>query len=1339
MYLSSISNVVPFGSSTDITVRLDSESQLVPVGHQRPWDRLSAQEVTAIELRPECYFSTQAADETISIQLSNVSLNPISISNAGTQPILVDLALTLPPKDSRAVALLSFRIEPPPPDPYSADGAGNVRILMPNGSQALAYLHQEFVEIKEGHQARYVATGKPIWKAWLYELPTLKDTSVVVLSAKDRWTISTDWFQKQTLRSEAAPNPENSTLQSSTKYEHHWDATFLIPMPPNPAISGNAPLYWELKDTQWQRPTPVLKNSPSTTSTLWSAVPFWTARWGGFGDGTRPNGELAMRMDVLLQNAFQQEESMRPLIILDGATLDRHGTFNWESHPLRKLLHNAGEIFRSEHGLDFSRRWMRYACARWGHSKSVSSLMLTPTLATPGASLFHTQFAAELQEFAAICRLPVYTLHPFAREPQIVSELGTFENSNPQKNSSEWTWSIDQRICSGTGSILDAKQHTSTNRSNPSGHVYEARAATSAATFIGVVGNCNPMAGNYQHLLDDFNSADALTFDVFIPPDMPSDLRIGVHLRDRNGQWFQTLLPKSPRPNEWYTFALDISGKNIHHLRPGGIHDLTGAAPVWTEYSRHRIRQIGLYIFSTHPNWTPPSQNTASHEPVRARPLCALFDTIRAVRFEPLDTPRIITPYTLPQSVLTAAGSSADVYTQGIEGIESVENVERIEVGKKIGAKNYQIGDLWQAHFKINKIFPNPYDPRDCDLSALITTPSGKKVRVPAFFNQLCRRRQSHPSGDEIVEPLGEEFFTVRYRILELGDHQVKVELREGGTYQPLENSNSTQPSQASPSKSLSWIPGQLTGTFLLDSPAFRAKEKSRHTSDLSPVKKHFKGFVRTSSNKRNLEWDDGSFFYPLGPCLRSPSDNRIPYSDKKWTAEFLNTLSRRGTYQYDDYFEAYQKAGINWARVWMCSWWVSLEWRRDWPGYHGVGRYNLLNAWRLDYLLDQAEKKDITLMLCLTNHGQYSLEIDPEWQNNPYATQLGGPLAQARDFFRENEAKIWHQNKLRYILARYGHSPAIMAWSLFTEIEWTQEYQPSMRKNLPDAPAPNIESWHVEMANFLKQNDPNQHLVSTHFSYPVRGERTLMKPEIDIPSSNAYSASEFFKIQDNVYDAASSLSDFWAGNQRGVRGFHIFNKPALVEEQGRHWMGFENGVERNTRQQLDADLHAGLWGSMVQPLCGATGYWWWLHLHFDQRYDHYRALANFMKNEDFRANLKEGETPLEPAFRALKTQPTSTQAAHEVLGRALKSNQRLYGWIYHPQMPLGGETPAVEGAKLKVSGLIAGLYRVEFWDTYKGVITESREIEIKNGVSLELTLPTLKADLALKIKPRIK
>ncbi len=750
---------------------------------------------------------------------------------------------------------------------------------------------------------------------------------------------------------------------------------------------------------------------------------------------------------------------------------------------------------------------------------------------------------------------------------------------------------------------------------------------------------------------DNLFSADALVFQVWCPAEQPPG-RVGVHFRDRNGLWFETLLPGTLIPNEWTTYGVDLTGSNVHQLKAVGH-----VAP-WTDYSRQRVGELGIHIFPP-PNSGPPSKFAFE---TRVR-------DVHTVAFESIQ-PRKSTTITLfdpeAQKELPPGGAAAKLTR----------------------------GDLWECHALINRTFENPFDPRDCDLTALVTTPSGKEVRVPAFFNQLCRRHESKPGGDEIVEPFGPEFFTVRFRATEAGPHRVCIELHDGGKYEISSEGHNR----------VHFTPGPVAARLDLANPAFVVGERPAGQAA-------FHGFMRCAADKRHFEFEDGTFFYPIGPCLRSPSDTRVPYIDHaKWNGNEIARIGRRGTYQYDDYMAEAAKNGVSWARVWMCSWWGGLEWRRDWPGFQGLGRYNLLNAWRIDHVLDLAEKYGIEINLCLTNHGQFAPNVDSEWGNNPYGSSFGGPLQAPREFFTRPEAKILHENKLRYVVARYGHSPAVMAWALFSECEFTQEYGEHENNS------PNVCDWHAEMANFLKDLDPNKHLVTSHFSHPHHGIDVLAIPEMDFATSNAYSA---FGELTGRFDAAEALASYWGG-RGGFKGFIAYNKPALVEEQGRHFMG----GNANTKENLNADLHAGIWGSLVQPLSGATGYWWWLHLHFDQKWKAYKPFADFMKGEDLRP--APGEKVLEPA--------ELTVSNAQLHARALRSADRLYVWVYHNNMPINGETNPVAGATVQITDLRPGNYHVQFWNTYSGEIIKNQQITVSG--SYTLALPVVDRDLAIKILP---
>ena len=94
----------------------------------------------------------------------------------------------------------------------------------------------------------------------------------------------------------------------------------------------------------------------------------------------------------------------------------------------------------------------------------------------------------------------------------------------------------------------------------------------------------------------------------------------------------------------------------------------------------------------------------------------------------------------------------------------------------------------------------------------------------------------------------------------------------------------------------------------------------------------------------------------------------------------------------------------------------------------------------RLDDVITLAESLDIKFMLCMG----------------------AGDVATDRNFFVSEEAKTRFRNRLRYIVARWGYSPAIGMWEFFNEIDNIQFRD----KNNP-IPAEDIVGWHTEMAKY--------------------------------------------------------------------------------------------------------------------------------------------------------------------------------------------------------------------------------------------------------------------------------
>ena len=58
--------------------------------------------------------------------------------------------------------------------------------------------------------------------------------------------------------------------------------------------------------------------------------------------------------------------------------------------------------------------------------------------------------------------------------------------------------------------------------------------------------------------------------------------------------------------------------------------------------------------------------------------------------------------------------------------------------------------------------------------------------------------------------------------------------------------------------------------------------------------------------------------------------------------------------------------------------------------------------------------------------------------------------------------------------IARYGYNRGIVAWELFNEVDWTDDYDQHQTK---------VADWLEEMAASIKEIDPYGHLVTTSFA----------------------------------------------------------------------------------------------------------------------------------------------------------------------------------------------------------------------------------------------------------------
>lgn len=300
-------------------------------------------------------------------------------------------------------------------------------------------------------------------------------------------------------------------------------------------------------------------------------------------------------------------------------------------------------------------------------------------------------------------------------------------------------------------------------------------------------------------------------------------------------------------------------------------------------------------------------------------------------------------------------------------------------------------------------------------------------------------------------------------------------------------------------------------------------------------------GFIRRDPILTNrFRRDDGSVYYPFGYNLgwQDPALPKLP--------EQIGLMA---------------KAGVNWTRIWACAWDGKNPW---WPDKEAKADASqlwdpALQKWQA--IVDSADRNGVPFQMVMFHHGAFSSTVNPNWPDHPWNAKNGGFLKSAADFFTDPEAKRRAKMWLRYAVARFAHSPNVLAWELFNEVEWVDARYANRW--------PDIETWHAEMADYIRSIDPYHHLITT---------------------SSATDRPDLWRAMDYVqpHTYPSNLSAAILGAER------IAGKPTFFGEFG------PGGGNASNRHVLREGALAGVFANDG----GAGQYWYWDVVHKENLYD---------------------------------------------------------------------------------------------------------------------------------------
>ncbi len=442
--------------------------------------------------------------------------------------------------------------------------------------------------------------------------------------------------------------------------------------------------------------------------------------------------------------------------------------------------------------------------------------------------------------------------------------------------------------------------------------------------------------------------------------------------------------------------------------------------------------------------------------------------------------------------------------------------------------------EKFELTITVSESYSNPFDTDIVDITVTFTKPDGNDAEVPAFFYE-----EYDEDANGLFVNGRDPCWKVRLAPSQLGAYEVN----------------------------------QITiidhnGTSIVDPEV-----------TFTCIESNEKGIIRVDNrNSYYLQYDNNEPYIPIG--------HNVGWWDANGTDIWENTFTEMGS------------VGENWVRIWMTHFHQGtlLEWRAYKQYYGGVGVLSLPIAWKLDRMVESCEQNGISMQLVLQHHGQFSTEVNPNWDDNPYniihAATDGGFLNDPNEFFTDSEARRITKYKYRYIVARWGYSSAILAWELWNEVQYTDAWRFRSDKS-------SVVNWHNEMASYIRSTDPFNHPI-TSSSHGSGFENIWNLPGIDLIQVHYYGSGTIGYFEQTALSLAS------------------FNKPVIMGEFGTGTECDINSLpEPQKTQMLDTlELHNGIW-SAFHVKSGGHLWWWDCYIEALDLYDEFTALGVYAENED--------------------------------------------------------------------------------------------------------------------------
>jgi mannan endo-1,4-beta-mannosidase len=370
-----------------------------------------------------------------------------------------------------------------------------------------------------------------------------------------------------------------------------------------------------------------------------------------------------------------------------------------------------------------------------------------------------------------------------------------------------------------------------------------------------------------------------------------------------------------------------------------------------------------------------------------------------------------------------------------------------------------------------------------------------------------------------------------------------------------------------------------------------------------------------------------------------------------------------------------------------------------------GTYRPSVVAFW--DAFLPMCERNGMTVLATPWD----TFWMNQNWTPNPWNSANGGPVASKIDFITGTAARAAQKARFKFLIDRYGNSPAIFAWDLLNEFDiWW------------DASAEQRRAWIEDMAAYVQdyeyQRWGHRHMVtvSTAWNEPtgVIGDVALRHPRFEFANTHLYYGGT---INDpaNVIDPALSVN-------HGVKA----NLAAIID--GRPYTDSESGPIDDWIEDISFDTqyyHHMSWAHFASGGAG-TGMRWpyrtphyvWPVMHATQK-----AIGLVAASLDWNN------------MRVVNADARLGVNRSDLIAMGFGDNRRVLAWVTQDLRQHASQ--AISDGVLTVSGLANGPYRVRVWNAYSGGVI-ANSVRMASSGNISVPLPTFTIDLAVSVVPAL-